>query len=307
MLEGLIAILLGVITLVLGGLLVLGLLLGRTGYRLWRIFVGKGREPMSPQLYALFRRVKTLGARLADGKGVGRLLAVEIAPGVQRFLIDVSSRGQITAVLAHMHRQPPLSEDGRPVIKIGANDGFQGSHSFNLIQLGWMAALIEPNPEACREIQDGVLRRRLGGAERRIIVCNVAATEATDGDAKLFVKGWRHTGSSLHEPATEGISIDVRTESVPTLLRHVEKELKARNLLETLPVEPGVLSLDTEGLDFEILRGFIEHGIRPCYILAEEREQPDRYHDLLEPLGYECLDYFDADLIFYRAPTTTAA
>lgn len=307
MLEWLIAILLGIVALMLCGLVVLGLLASRAGYRLWRIFVGKGREPMPPGLYALFRKVKTLGARLADGKGIGRLLALEIAPGVHRLLIDVSSRGQITAVLAHMHRQPPLTEDRRLVIDIGANDGFQGSHSFNLIQLGWMAALIEPNPEACREIQDMVLHRRLGGAERRVIVCNVAATEATDGNAKLFVKGWRHTGSSLRTPATKTTAVDVRTESVPTLLRHIEKELKARHLLETLPVEPGVLSLDSEGFDFEILRGFMDHGIRPCYILAEEREQPGRYHDLLEPLGYERLDYFDADLIFFRAPTMKTA
>ena len=307
MLEGMIAILLGVITLVLCGLVVLGLLAGRAGYRLWRIFVGKGREPMSPELYALFRKVKTVGAGLADGKGIGLLLAVEVAPGVQRFLVHVSSRGQITAVLTHMHRQPPLKEVQRLVIDIGANDGFQGSHSFNLIQLGWTAALIEPNPEACREIHDFVLRRRLSGAERRVIGCNVAVTEATDGEAKLFVKGWRHTGSSLRTPATETTSVDVHTESVPTLLRHVERELRARHLLETLPVEPGVLSLDTEGSDFEIPRGFMNHGIRPCYILVEERERTDRYHDLLEPLGYECLDYFDADLIFYRAPTTKIA
>ena len=303
MLEGLIAVLLGVITLVLCGLVLFVALASRVGYRLWRIFVRKGREPMSPELYTLFRKVKTLGAHLVDSKGMGRLLAQEVAPGLQRLLIDVSSRGQITAVLAHMHRQPPLPEKQRLVIDIGANDGFQGSHSFNLIQLGWMAALVEPDPEAFREIHDNVLRRGLGGAEQRVVVFNVAATEATDGEAKLFVKGWRRTASSLVKPETKAVPIDVRTCSVPTLLRNIETELKARGLLEVLPVEPGVLSLDTEGLDFEILRGFMDQGIRPCYILAEEREHPDRYHHLLEPLGYESLAYFDADLIFYRSPT----
>lgn len=262
---------------------------------------------MSPELYALFHKVKKLGAHVAGSKGMGRLLALEVAPGVRRFLIDVSSRGQMTTILSHMHEQPPLREEHRLVIDIGANDGFQGSHSFNLIQLGWMAALIEPNPEACREIQNMVLHRRLGGAERRVIVCNVAVTEAIDGETELFVKGWRHTGSSLLTPARETISVDVRAESVPTLLRHVEGKFKARHLMETLPVEPGVLSLDTEGLDFEILRGFVDQGVRPCYIIAEERDDPGRFHELLEPLGYECLDYFDADLIFYRAPTMATA
>ena len=105
MLEGLVAVLLGVLTLVLGGLVVLGALAGRAGYRLWRIFVRKGREPMPPELYGLFRRVKTLGAHLAGSKGVGRLLALEVAPGIQRLLIDVSSKGQITVMLTHMHQQ----------------------------------------------------------------------------------------------------------------------------------------------------------------------------------------------------------
>ena len=306
MLEGLITVLLGVVTLVLVGLVVLGALASRVGYRLWRIFGRKGREPMPPELYALFRKVKTLGARLADSRGVGRVLALEIAPGLQRFLIDVSSRGQITAVLTHMYHQPPLPEEHHLVIDIGANDGFQGSHSLNLIQLGWVAALVEPNPEACGEIQENVLRPGLGGVEHRVIVCNLAATEATDGEAKLFVKGWRRTGSSLRKPESKAIPIDMRTESVPTLLRTIERELKARHLLEALPVEPGVLSLDTEGFDFEILRGFMDQGIRPCYVLAEEREHPARYHELLEPLGYERLAYFDADLIFYRSPTANA-
>ena len=307
MLEGLIAVLLGVITLALCGLIALLVFTGRTSLRLWRIFVRKGQEPMPAELYALFRRVKTIGAGFVDGKGVGRLLAVDVAPGLRRFLVDVSSRGQITAILTHMHGQPRLPEKHRVVIDIGANDGFQGSHSFNLSQLGWIAVLVEPSPEAYREIHDNVLRRRLGGAEARIIVRNVAATEATDGEAKLFVRGWRHTGSSLRTPAAKTVSIDVPTESVPTLLRHIEEELKSRGLLEALPIEPGVLSLDTEGLDFEILRGFTNQAIRPCYILVEERENADRYHDLLEPLGYDLLVHFDSDLIFYRAPAATTS
>ena len=302
MLEGFITVLLGVLTLVLIGLAVLGIYAGRTFYRLWRIFVRKGREPMSLALYTLFRKVKTLAARVTDSKGIGRLLSLEVAPGLRRFLIDVSSRGQMTRVLTHMHERPPLPEQHHLVIDIGANDGFQGSHSFNLIQLGWTAALVEPNPEACQEIRDNLLRRGLGGADKRVVVCNVAATEASDGEAKLFVKGWRRTGSSLQKPETKAIPITVRTESVPTLLRNIETQLKARGLLEALPVEPGLLSLDTEGFDFEVLRGFMDQGIRPCYVLAEEREHPDQYHDLLGPLGYECLAYFDADLIFYRSP-----
>lgn len=297
------AILLGVLTLLFLGFAALGIYGGRTLYRLWKIFVRKGREPMPPELYTLFRKVKTLGAHLADSKGIGRILILEIAPGLRRVFIDVSSRGQITTVLAHMQKQPSLPIEHHLVIDVGANDGFQGSHSFNLIQLGWTAALVEPDPQACREIRDNVVRRGLSGAERRVVVCNVAATEATDGEAELFVKGWRRTGSSLRKPDAKTYPINVRTASVPTLLRNIEQELKARGLLETFPVEPGVLSLDTEGFDFEVLRGCIDQGLRPCYILAEEREDPDRYYELLTPLGYECLAYFDADLIFYRAPT----
>ena len=118
---------------------------------------------MGSDLYSVFRWIKRIGALLVDKRGVARLLLVQVEPGLNRIIADVSGGGQVTALLQHMCARAPLQPGQRLVLDIGANDGFQGSHSFNFIQLGWMAALVEPNPEAYEEILANVAGNNQAG------------------------------------------------------------------------------------------------------------------------------------------------
>jgi FkbM family methyltransferase len=294
LLLGLIAALLFVQLIIIGGVAI-------GGFRLLRVFRGKGRVPMGSRQYRLYRRVKRLGARILDRWGVARVLSVEIGPGLRRFIVDVSGGGQISSILEHMSGRPPLSPDQRLVLDIGANDGFQGSHSFNLIQLGWLGALVEPNPQAYGEILENVARKRLEGAEHRVVVRNAAVTPDTDGKAPLFVRGWRHTASSLVPGTHDSLRLEVVTESVATVLAGIEAEFRERALMPAFPRNPGLLSIDVEGSDYEVLKGFLDWGLRPCYVLVESRESPERFDQLVEPLGYERIAYFHEDLLYFRA------
>lgn len=289
-----------VVVLLVAQVLILGWFL-KAGARLARVLTGKGRAaPMRSDQYALFRRIKRLGALLIDKRGVARLLSVEVEPGLHQFIVDVSGGGQITSVLKHMYSRTPLRKEQRLVLDIGANDGVQGSHSFNLIQLGWMGALVEPNPEAYGEILENVAGKRLEGAEHRVVVRNVAVTEDLDGLAPLFLRGWRHTASSLVDDGATCDQVEVVTESVARLLGEIEAEFRERGLMRALPMHPGLLSIDVEGPDYEVLRGFLSWGLRPCYVLVEARKEPERFDQLVKPLGYERLAYFHKDLLYFR-------
>jgi hypothetical protein len=271
---------------------------------LWRVFVRRGDGPMPPRLYAAYRRVQRVAAYLAEEGALSRVVFVETAPGVHRGLIDVSSRGQFSFVLEHMRRHGEPRDAERIVLDLGANEGLQGSHSFNFVQLGWWAALIEANPALDAALRKNTLRKdRWQGNERRVIVRNVAATEHLDGEQPLYVQGWRHTSTSLREDLRrpEHYVVAARAESVRTLADGIDADLKAAGLASGLAKTFGLLSLDIEGVDFEVLRGFLNLGYRPQYVIVEARADLLRCDALLEAEGYARLDHFDADAIYHRA------
>ena len=80
-----------------------------------------------------------------------RLLTFPVGGGATRLAVDVSSDQQVAFAHAALHEQaaaPPLQSSERVVLDLGANDGFQGSHSYTFITaLGYNGCLIEPDQE----------------------------------------------------------------------------------------------------------------------------------------------------------------
>lgn len=278
------------------------------GAVLRRVFGDSGDAPMSASHYDVYRRLKQLGVWAVEEGLVSRMLLVETAPGVQRATYDVSSRGQFAFLLSHMRHHPCIGEDERIVIDLGANDGFQGSHSYNFTQLGWWAVLVEANPRLEAELRHNAARdKRWFGHEDRVVIRVSAVTALTDGPHTLNVQGWAHTASSLLTPsgAPGAFGVPTRAESVETLMRSIEESLLSRGA--TLPRTFGVLSLDIEGLDLEVLGAVFDTGFRPRYIVIEARGDLSQYARLLDPLGYQRLAYFDADLIYWMPPASVGA
>lgn len=84
-----------------------------------------------------------------------------LLPSISRISVDVSNSGEAVYIMqriqmkyAEFNKLPwsPL------VVDIGANDGFMSSNSFNFIQCGWSALLVEP-----QQYQIDLARRNLHG------------------------------------------------------------------------------------------------------------------------------------------------
>ncbi len=273
---------------------------------LWRVFVTKGPGPMDEGQYAAYRLVQHVAACLAEEGTVSRVLLVETAPRVQRVLVDVSGRGQLTFLLEHMRRHGEPAEPEQVVVDLGANEGLLGSHSYNLVQLGWWAALVEANPALEPALRWNTQRDRWMGNEHRVVIRAVAATEDEDGPRPFQIRGWRHTSSSLVADRSDPLAyvVTAAAESVRTLTAGLDRDLRERGLATGLPRHFGLLSVDIEGSDFEVIRGFISAGYRPRYLVVEERTDLARYDRLLGPHGYSRIAHFDADAIYWRAAGT---
>jgi hypothetical protein len=72
--------------------------------------------------------------------------------------LDVSSAGEAAYLLRHIQYRGDnfFSKYRRLIVDIGANDGLMASNSFNLIQLGWDAILVEPQQELLHQAQENI-------------------------------------------------------------------------------------------------------------------------------------------------------
>jgi FkbM family methyltransferase len=183
-------------------------------------------------------------------------------------LVDTSQHGEASAIT------PLIGADWTPfVVDVGASDGRTLSNSFPFLALGWSGVLVEPLPSAFER-----LRSRY--ADRDDVVCVQAACGEADGSAELAV-GSDPLGmtSSL---GTRGAS--ARTVNVP--VRTLTSVLSSSGA----PAEPAILSVDAEGMDYEVLAGLDFDRFRPRVVVTEDDlRQPDKHAAkvrLLEERGY---------------------
>lgn len=277
----------------------------RRAGRWWRGLRGLSRgEQPGADLWRLYRRGRRWASRLTDHHLLGRVLLVEVAPGVQRVLVDVSGRGQTTAALTFLRRHHhPLKPQQQVVVDIGAHDGFVGSHSFNFLQLGWRCAMVEPNPEVADQILEVVEHRRMQGMERQLVVRTVAVSADGRRRGALAVSGWRGEDARLlapDDPVDRGaIAVDV--EDVHHLIGGLREQFRSRGLEDRIPKDFGVLSLDCGGDEVAIMEGFLQAGGRPLVVIADTRRtDPDTLGALLTPQGYRRIGQFDGDVLFGR-------
>ena len=140
------------------------------------------------------------------------------------------------------------------VVDVGANDGFYGSNSFPFVARGWRAVLIEPHPVAFARLQ-----KRFARASR-VTCLNVACAESS-GKRPLYLG----TDPSLSTLCT------------------LADVLSARQI----PHDFGVLSIDTEGMDYEVLLGLQCPVWRPRLIITEDYKPKEAAKaDYLNENGY---------------------
>jgi len=155
-------------------------------------------------------------------------------------------------------------------VEVGANDPHERSQSWHLEQLGWSGVLIEPEPELAQK-----LRR-----SRRAKVFAVACSSPENAG--------KHLSFYVAGPMS---SID-RNAMAPGAQPEKIIDVPARTLDDILfeagaPVPFDFLSIDVEGHEIDVLRGFDFVRWQPRLILLEDHVGDLSKHKYISRAGYK--------------------
>jgi len=157
----------------------------------------------------------------------------------------------------------------RWIIDVGANDGITISNSFPFVKLGWRAILIEPAPLVFKKLTancghyDNVLCLQVACCDKPGEGNLYFGSDGEDGFMSTLCTSeneWfnRHRGPSF---------VRVKTDSLTGILERYHA-----------PDRPGILLVDCEGMDYEVLLGLDFRQFRPTIIVTEEYEwEPEKH------------------------------
>ena len=181
---------------------------------------------------------------------------------------DSSGFKIVSQTLEHAKDAPQL------VVDIGASEGEYTSNSLGLIQDGWEAILIEPNP-----VQFAYLNN-LHKQNPKITFMNVAVCHT---DEQVILNGHPNDGDG-HRTCNHGASL-LPIEG--SLVCWRVQGLSYKSFVEQIDLDKvGLLCTDAEGFDFQILQGILTATTaRPKAIVTEAWERPAA-EEFLKSHGY---------------------
>lgn len=168
------------------------------------------------------------------------------------------------------------------IVDIGAFDGVTISNSRMFIEKGWKGYLFEPFKPTYDK-----LVRNMHGFDNAMCL-NVAVADR-DGTQYL------HRGGEGED--TQLYVSDIKSDT-PVITSTVKTLVESN----AIPREIGILSIDTEGTDTEILDGIFAERIYPAFIIIESNDQSSRLLqiELAHANGYHLLNILDMNCIFVR-------
>jgi FkbM family methyltransferase len=184
-----------------------------------------------------------------------------------------------------------LAEGERYVVDVGANDGFYSSNSHPFIRRGWRALLIEPHPYAF-----ALASKRYAGNDRVRLLNLACGDKAGELPLQMLDKDFGGSQSSLNaldapehgrRAFTNAIKVQVET------LESVLDRLSA-------PREFGLLSIDTEGHDLQVLYGANLARYRPQVIITENGAHEADKHEYLKQHRYRLHAQLPADSVWVK-------
>jgi FkbM family methyltransferase len=154
-------------------------------------------------------------------------------------------------------------------VEVGANHPHRGSQSWHLEQRGWSGILVEPLPELAENL------RQMRSAK---VFCAACSTPANAGQRRPFYV------------ADKMSSLD-RDRMAPGSQPETVIEVPVRTLDDilveaTAPQPIDFLSIDVEGHEIEVLRGFNFNCWRPRLILLEDHVGDLSTHRFVKAAGY---------------------
>ncbi len=157
-------------------------------------------------------------------------------------------------------------------VEVGANEPQHGSQTWPLEQIGWTGILVEPQPDLAVQLRH---RRKA-----RVVAAACSSPENAGGAMTLYLSG---PHSSLQPELVVARSISHGTVDVAT------------RTLDDILVEAGAptpidfVSIDVEGHEVEVLRGFDIVRWRPRLILVEDHVTNLATHRYLSGAGYRLI------------------
>jgi FkbM family methyltransferase len=157
-------------------------------------------------------------------------------------------------------------------VEVGANHPTQGSQTWHLEQLGWTGVLIEPQPE---------LAAFLVTSRKARVFANACSSPENAGQSlPLHVDGPR---SALDRDRMSPGALAAYVIVVPTrTLDSILEEAQA-------PAPIDLLSVDVEGHEVEVFRGFDLQRWQPLLILVEDHVNNLKTHRHLTKNGYRLI------------------
>ncbi len=186
-------------------------------------------------------------------------------------MVDYSQYGQ-----ALLLDQLITNDTPKVLVDVGANDGICGSNSRRLLEQGWYGVLVEPLPTLFAELQ-------VNCCDLPSVRLLQSACSDVSGTSRLRIGRDGEYGqmSSLSShPSIEGNLGELTTE-VPTLT------LADLFAAQSIPDDFGLLLVDTEGWDLQVLRGLESTICRPRIVVTEDFGPTNNSkYVLLEQYGY---------------------
>jgi FkbM family methyltransferase len=174
-----------------------------------------------------------------------------------RFRDDPSQAGEITLLRRLIGADWP-----KALVDVGANDGYCLSNTYPFVRDGWKALLVEPHPKTFE-------RLRKIHAKHPNAVCERVACGNQPGTAELYM--------SPKDP--DGIGSTICTDDNNFVRQAKANASRVTIVVETLatlldrqqfPADFSLLSVDAEGVDYEVLAGLDWSRYRPRLVITEE-------------------------------------
>jgi FkbM family methyltransferase len=142
-------------------------------------------------------------------------------------------------------------------VEVGAHDGLTGSATYVFEQRGWNCLLVEPMPAYAAEIK---LRRNC-----RVVNC---AASSRDGEATFFVAENVDEMSTLDLTPAHRRWIEAaggRVEPITVRTRRLDDILQEAGFAKL-----DFITIDVEGHELEVLKGFSIHTYQPRVVIVED-------------------------------------
>lgn len=178
------------------------------------------------------------------------------------------------------------------MVEVGAGpeEGFSASKHWR--NNGWRAICIDPVPKF-------VEQHKQAGSEIYQYACSFEPKEKAT--FQTVVTGtWP---SSMENISYSALQVRYPLTMGRPVVTEIEVEVITLNsLLERLNVEKvDLVSIDVEGWEIEVLRGFDVNKYKPTVILLENFEHRKSYVDYMESVGYKFHSNLDYNYIFTQA------